>query len=143
MYPPVGGPWDTARATLAQTLMQAAPLHALGLAESGSVLQADTVNSPATKPFIVIRWGDVERIVGKSWLQPVDLWIYDDFGDYDRATRMAKTAGKYLHDNVLGLRTNTGWISQIDDRGIGGDLADDGFDALVIPYRLAAIGTGD
>lgn len=137
-----GGPFETARDSLAQIVMQCPELADLGLPE-GNVFQADTANSPDTKPLVVIRWGDRETAVGGSWVDPVDVWFYDEFGDYNRATKMAKALAAYLVENAIHVVTQTGRISQILDRGIGGDLADDGFDALVKPYHLAVVGNGD
>jgi hypothetical protein len=136
-----GGPYEDARSTLAQLLMQAPSLAALGLPE-GNVFQADTLESPDTKPFIVVRWGDNEVKIGDSWVDPVDLWVYDDLGDYTRATAIAKEAARYLVQECIHATTTTGRISQFVDRGIGGDLADDGFQAVVKPYRLGAVGNG-
>lgn len=137
-----GRPFDNARDTLAQALMQCPELATLGL-PAGNVLQADTVESPASKPFLVVRWGDEETRLGSSWVNPVDIWVYDDLGDYTRATAIARAAARYLVENLVDVPTASGRISQIADRGIGGDLADDGFDAVVKPYRLAAVGNGD
>lgn len=136
-----GGPFPTARDTLAQLLMQAPSLRALGLPE-GNVFQADTAESPSTKPFLVIRWGDNETKVDESWVDPVDLWGYDDLGDYNRITTIVKEAARYLKDECIQVLTESGRISQFLDRGIGGDLADDGFDAVVKPYRLGVVGNG-
>lgn len=142
MFTPVGAPFNSRRDTVVQLLQQAAPLHALGLPETGSVLQADTVESPSFKPFIVVRWGDVEQQMGGSVVHPFDLWVYDEFGDYNRPAAIAQAAAAFLVENGVHIKTTTGHISQIIDRGIGGDLADDGFDAVVIPYHFAAIGRG-
>jgi len=136
-----GGPFEDARTTLAQLLMQAPTLRALGLAED-AVFQADTAESPSMKPFLVVRWGDNEVKNGTSWVDPIDLWGYDEMGDYTRITAIVKEAARYLSEECLQVVTLSGRISQFLDRGIGGDLADDGFDAVVKPYRLAAVGNG-
>lgn len=144
--PPVGLPFDTARDTLAQFMQQAPSLHSLGLPETRSVFQADTAESPSVRPFIVVRWGDRQRTLGPAWVDLVSLWVYDDFGDYNRATRLAVAAAELLHDNVVGIRTKEGWLNQIlisgQGLGLGGDLADDVFEAVVKPYNLLAAGRG-
>jgi hypothetical protein len=106
------------------------------------VFQADTAESPSVKPFLVIRWGDNEVKMGESWVDPVDIWGYDEMGDYTRITAIVKEAARYLVQECLQVPTTSGRISQFLDRGIGGDLADDGFDAVVKPYRLGAVGNG-
>ena len=115
--PPTGIPFATARDTVAQFLSQSDELRALGLPED-AVYQADTAESPSQKPFIVIRWGDTETKMHTSWVDPVDLWVYDDFGDYTRATKIAKAAARILVENVVDIKTSDGRISQMGDRGI-------------------------
>jgi hypothetical protein len=136
-----GGPYADARTALAQLLKQAPTLHALGLAED-AVFQADTAESPSMKPFIVIRWGDREQSMGASWVDPLDIWGYDELGDYTRITAIVNEVARYLVEECQHVVTSSGRISQFVDRGLGGDLADDGFDAVVKPYRLAAVGNG-
>lgn len=133
--------YETIRDLFAQCLMQCDELVDLGLPE-GNVFQADTLDSPDTKPFIVVRWSDEQTRLGHAFVTPVDLWIYDEFGDYNRATKLAKTAAQYLEDNVLGMKAEDGIISQVKFLGIGGDLADDGFKALVIPAHLRVVASG-
>jgi len=136
-----GAPFDTNRDSVAQLLMQAPTLRALELPEK-AVFQADTVESPSMKPFLVLRWGDEEERVGDSRVRPFDIWGYDELGDYNRITKIVREAARYLSNECFHVVANTGAISQFVDRGIGGDLADDGFDAVVKPYRMAAIGRG-
>jgi len=136
-----GAPFADARSTMAQLLAQAPSLRALGLPEN-AVFQADTAESPSMKPFLVVRWGDNETKVGASWVDPVDIWGYDEMGDYTRITAIVKEAARYLVEDCVQVLTASGRISQFLDRGIGGDLADDGFDAVVKPYRMAAVGNG-
>lgn len=132
--------YDNARDTVSQFIK--AYMTDAGF-DPQNVLQADTVDSPAGKPFVVVRWAEQEERMGWSRVIPFDIWVYDEFGDYTRATKMARDIAEYLVTNVLGTRTTTGCVSQILDRGLGGDLADDGFEALVKPYHLAAVAIGE
>jgi hypothetical protein len=138
MFVPVGVPFESARDTVAQFIAQCPPLLDLGLPEEFGVFQADTAESPSTKPFVVIRWGEQETTNGISRVHPFDLWVYDEFGDYGRASRMSKILQDWLPDNAVQVPTLDGRLSQISARGIGGDLADDGFGALVVPGHFAA-----
>ena len=136
-----GGPFETNRDSVAQLLMQAPTLRALELPEK-AVFQADTLDSPSMKPFLVLRWGDEEERIGDSRVRPFDIWGYDERGDYNRITQIVREAARYLSKECFHVAANLGAISQFVDRGIGGDLVDDGFDAVVKPYRMAAIGRG-
>lgn len=136
-----GAPFETNRDSTAQLLAQAPLLRALGLPEN-AVFQADTAESPSMKPFLVVRWADEEEKVGDSSVRPFDLWGYDEMGDYNRITMIVQEAARYLSKECFHVVSNLGSISQFVDRGIGGDLVDDGFNAVVKPYRMAAIGRG-
>lgn len=131
----------TAREVVAQRLITSSVLATLGL-PTDAVYQADTTDSPAGKPFIVIRWGEQETAMGANTVRPFDLWVYGEFGDYDVVQKMAKATVPILVGPLQIPLDDGGFLSQILDRGIGGDLADDGFDALVVPYHFAATGRG-
>lgn len=138
--PVVGGPFNM-RDSLVQFFAQSQDLRDLGLPED-AVFQADTVESPKVRPFLVLRWGDREDSLGKNGVWPVDGWVYDEMGDYTRATNIAKKASEIAAEQIVGLRTVDGWISQVANRGVGADLADDGFSALVKPFRIGVVGNG-
>jgi len=121
-------------------------LLTLGLPED-AVLQADTASSPTFRPFIVIRWLDVAGKVGPVSKRPFELWGYDDDGDYTRIEAILKEAASLLTDSTTTpMLTKSGCISQITDSetgyGQGSDLFDEGYNAVVIPWRFAAIATG-
>lgn len=135
-------PYQSRRDTIVAFLQSRPELHALGLDEDDAVFQADTAMSPTVRPFIVVRMGETEAKLGTSTAQPGDIWVYDSYGDYNRAAKMCKLALELLATHLIDVPTSDGRLSQITDRGVGGDLADDGFDALVIPGHFAAIGQG-
>lgn len=116
-------------------------LRALGLSATKSVFQADTLESPKTKPFIIIRWLDVQAGMGAMKRRPFLLWVYDDEGDYSRAKRIAARAAKVLCA-LPQTQLNDGWLAQIEDREMAAELADPGWQAVVVPYNLVAIASG-
>jgi len=134
----------TARETVMSTLNNHASLTALGLIADG-VVQADTLESPTEFPFIVVRWTDEVAGLGRVRRAPVDLWVYDAGGDYSRLLRIGETALAVLAD-FLQAKTIDGHIMQIDTKGAslgrGRDLYDDGFDAVVVPFRAQVVHTG-
>lgn len=135
-------PYQSMRDTVNAFLQAQPALHALGLPEEDSVFQADTASSPAVRPFIVVRWGEIEAQIGDSRAQSGTLWVYDDFGDYNRPSKIALKSLELMKSSLIDIRTADGRISQIRTGGIGTDLADDGFKALVIPAFFTAIGNG-
>lgn len=135
-------PYQSRRDTIVAFLQSRPELHALGLAEEDSVFQADTAMSPEIRPFIVVRMGETEAQLAASSAQPGDLWVYDEYGDYNRASKLGKEALRLMAEHLLDVPTQDGRLSQVSNRGVGADLADDGFDALVVPGHFAAIGNG-
>jgi len=130
----------TTRDTIATILNESLSLRALGVPVD-NVFQADVLNSPEQLPFIVIRWGEEAPGLAKNTFRPCTLWIYDSFGDYNRAVAIGAEACRILSE-IVQLKTDTGWILEIRDALRGGDLADEGFNALVVPYNLTAVASG-
>jgi hypothetical protein len=133
---------NTIRETVAIALNDSSILRDLGLPENAT-FQADTADSPEMRPFIVIRWGDEIQRMGPAYVRELTLWFYDEFGDYTRCESIAKAAPKYLANALVQVPCTDGYISQIlyigDGMGQGGDMADDTFNALVIPWTLRAV----
>jgi hypothetical protein len=118
-------------------------LRALGL-PADAVYSAENVDTPdTTKPFIIIRWTDrqsnfvARRAPSRENL--VDFWVYDKRGDYTRIDRMLARISA-LMDAVVAQPTETGWITQIDWVGDGGDNYDDVWKAIArtATYRVIA-----
>lgn len=116
-------------------------MRALGLPATKSVFQADTLESPTRRPFIIVRWLDVQPGVGRAKIRPGVLWVYDDEGDYSRPKKMANRAIDVL-TSLPPTELNDGWLLQFEDRHMGADLADPGWQAVVVPYNFAAVASG-
>lgn len=141
----VGEPFDSARDTMAQLVAQNSLIRALGLGDR-SVYPADVAESPQERPFVVMRWGDEEAGLGGSWARPLMWWVYDEFGDFNRASNIAKAIQNLGGKSFTPIATTNGWVTQFRTEGsglgIGADLADDGFDALVVPLNTVVVGRG-
>lgn len=102
------------------------------------VFPADTLDNPKTKPFVVVRWLDVAAGLAAVKRRPLMLWWYDDQGDFTRAKRMARNG----RDALCALdpsELDDGWLLQFEDREMGPESTDSGWQALVIPYNMVAI----
>lgn len=125
-------------------LNNSARLRDLGLPPD-SVFDADTADSPTEKPFIVLRWGEEQPGMGNARVFPLDLWVYDGFGDHSRCARIADAAADELAADLPSAVGEEGWVYGLDTKGSGlgrgGDLKDDGYDALVVPYHVRVVST--
>lgn len=138
----------TTRETIATTLNTNGELRTLGLPED-AVFQADTMESPTMRPFLVIRWLQEAAGMGPVTRRPFDLWWYGAEGSYDLIEKLGVTAQNILGnmeqvDTVSGriMRIHTRPIPTIPNLGRGDDLYDNGYKALVIPFRCQAVASG-
>lgn len=135
---------DTMRELIATELTSIA--DELGIA-AGGVWDADTADSPRDDqfPLIVVRWYDVNETMGRSVVQPFDLWVYLQGEDRTPGEAIARAAARHLTE-MVGVPKLEGHLSQISDSrpnlGRGADLADEGYAALVVVHRLEAVYNG-
>jgi hypothetical protein len=135
------------RAYIFDLLTTDSGLADLGL-PAGNVFPVNMVDTPAN-PFIVLNFSDNQSAEYASRNLPsqpqlLDVWCYDSMGDYARIDNMlART--KYLFDQVVGVKTDVGYITQIDWVGNGGDNYDDVYKAIVRTgsYRIIASRSGN
>jgi hypothetical protein len=138
----------TTRETIATTINESTVLRDLGLPEN-AVFQADTMESPTMRPFVVIRWLQEQAGIGPVSRRPFDLWWYGKEGDYDTIEKLGVTAQGILGimeqvETVSGriMRIHTTPIPSVPNIGRGDDLWDDGYKAPVIPFRCQAVASG-
>lgn len=131
------------RAFIATTLNKDDALRGMGLALD-SVYSSNNVDTPATKPFIVVKWTDRHSdfsVHRDAPSQPnlCDIWFYDKPGDYSRIDAMIARVHA-LFSSVQAQRTATGWVTQIDWIGDGEDSYDDVWEAIcrTSSYRVIA-----
>lgn len=138
----------TTRETVAVALNTNAELRDLGLPED-AVFQADTMESPSMRPFVVVRWLQEQAGVGPVTRRPFDLWWYGEEGSYDLIEKLGYTAQRILgnleqvptFDGML-MRIHTTPLTAIPNVGRGDDMYDQGYKALVIPFRCQAVASG-
>lgn len=135
---------DTMRELVATELTSIADY--LGIA-AGGVWDADTADSPTDEqfPLIVVRWYDVNETMGRSVVQPFDLWTYIQGDDRTPGENISRKAAAHLVE-MAGVPKLGGHLSQITDSrpnlGRGADLADEGYAAMVVVHRLEAVYNG-
>jgi hypothetical protein len=131
---------STLRETIVSAIAADAELQTMGL-PINNVFDSDTAESPAAKPFLVIRFMEGQKGLAHVNIRPFDIWAYVERGDRTLAERLADRAGSVVAA-ISSAQTDTGWILQIDKGQQGADLSDAGFDALVVPLHMTAIASG-
>lgn len=132
----------TKREVVATLVNESDACRQLGL-PADNVWDADAVREPDSTqfPLVVLRWYDVTARMGHVSLQEFDLFVYDQGEDRTRAERIALAAAQAIQAG-LPVKKEGGHLTQVDDRGQGADMTDENYDAVVVPRRLAAIGSG-
>lgn len=140
----------TLRELVAVTLNGNGELKVLGLPDN-AVFQADTVDTPQMRPFLVIRWLRETPGIGPVSRRPFELLGYDTPGDFNRIDRILFKSDQIL-TNLPSTEIEGGWLARIESSsntnmrnaglGRGDDLWDEGYKAIVRPWTLRAIASG-
>lgn len=133
---------DTLRELCATELNADLGLAALGLLPD-SVFDADTEDErqPEGTAFIVLRWGEVQDSMGATERRALDIWGYTTDKNRTRIESIVRRAAEVLK-NLEPQPKLGGFLVQIEAQGIGADLRDDGYDALVVPYHMRSVASG-
>lgn len=134
---------DTIRELVATELSAAQSLKDLGLPEQ-SVWDADTLDAPQESefPLIVVRWYDVSQMMGRLMVRPFDTWTYITGSDRTPGETLSNAAVPVL-TSLEGVLKRAGALHSIKDEGVGSDLRDDGYDALVLVNHYTSVYSGD
>lgn len=114
------------RVAFNQLLENDSGLSLLGLPVDATY-QANAVETPQIRPFIVIRWEDRTRVFGTRGFDQVTVWVHDEPGDYTRIDRMLERIKAVLQSAIHVQGSDNRILTQVDWVGDSGDLYDDGW----------------
>jgi len=134
---------DTIRELVSLELSGAESLKDIGLGD-GSVWDADTLDAPLPEdfPLIVVRWYDVSQTMGRMMVRPFDTWTYIKGFDRTPGETLSNAAVSVLSSLEAVVKLN-GALHSIKDEGVGSDLRDDGYDALVLVNHYTSVYSGE
>lgn len=128
------------RAALREMLLNDEAIRALGFDHPESILNAQGVDTPGFRPFIVIRWQNVIPAFGMVGQQSVAIWVHDEPGDYARIDDTIVRIN-YLCSNLVHQEGSDGsTISAMTWRGDSDDLFDDGYKTITRNTSFSAAG---
>lgn len=104
-------------------------LQLLGLPVDGT-FQANAVDTPEIRPFVVIRWEERTRAFGDRGFDQVTVWVHDTPGDYTRIDRMLARIKAVLDAATHVPGSDDRILTQVDWTGDSGDLYDDGWSTI-------------
>lgn len=129
------------RTYIAHALYSDTQLASLGVTREGTY--AGDVDSPTQRPYLVLRWLDTSRGVGRSATKQRNLTIYvhDGYNDYTRIDAIVRRI-RQVFESIAGARTATGWITQVDWLTDSGDLSDDTSRTIMRTTSYNVVGSG-
>lgn len=127
------------------TMREIVALEIAQLSAVNDVYDADTADAPneLDMPWAVVRWYDRLDGMGRLWRRPFDVWVYVPLGDRQPGEDIAHDIAARLTALNPGIAKRNGFVNQIEDLGIGGDLRDDDYEALVVVQHMRAVASGD
>ncbi len=117
---------STARVALSERLAGDSQLNALGI-NAASIFNANDVDSPEARPFVIIVWGDEARPFGGAGRRSVSVWAHDAGTSYQVIDQILSRVQELIDSSVHITGTDGSRISVFNYQGSSGDLVDDGY----------------
>lgn len=105
------------------------------LAPSDVIFSGNAIDSPESKPFVVLRWEERTRTFDGIGARILTIWAHDLSGDYTRVDSILKR----IRDLFYAVE-HLGPVSQIFWDGDSGDLYDTGFETITRNSGFRVIG---
>lgn len=129
----------TVRKVVSRALWTDLQMNGLGITKAS--FWSGDADTPETRPYLVMRWGDTAVGVGDSRQRTLVVWIHDQGNNYDRIDAILRRARDLITD-IHGARTDTGWITTIDWITDSGDLSDDTTHTIVRTSSYNVVASG-
>lgn len=112
-----------------------------GLGITGPSSFAVDVDTPASRPFLQLRWG--RNNVGLDVVTQRDLvvWVHDQPADYSVIDSIIRRL-RVLLPTLISSSDSTGWVMGVDWTGDSEDLTDDGHKTIARNASFTMTGSG-
>lgn len=129
------------RALVFQTLVNDPILNGLGITDLNSF--AIDVDTPETRPFMQIRWGQNQVGLRNTAVsrRTLTVWVHDQPGDYGVIDQVLVRV-KELLPGLEGMSNGLGHVAAIEWTGDSEDLADDGHSTITRNATFSVVGSG-
>jgi hypothetical protein len=99
---------------------------------ASSVYGSNSVDSPDERPFMILRWSEVEgeKDYGNVKRRSLTVWVHDSGQDYARINTILKRVQVLLSGAVHITGADGDTLTQADWRGDSTDFIDDGFKTI-------------
>ena len=129
------------RTLIYQALVSDAVLNSLGITSSSSF--AIEVDTPQTRPFLQIRWGQNQIGLKNTPVtrRTITIWAHDEPGDYSTIDAILVRV-KALLPMLEGQSNESGHLVSAEWTGDSEDLADDGHGTITRNASFVLVGSG-
>lgn len=129
------------RALIFQALVADPVLNGLGINSASSF--AIDVDTPQTRPFLQIRWGQNQIGLKNTAVsrRTITVWAHDEPGDYSTIDAILARV-KALLPTLDGQSNGSGHLVSAEWTGDSEDLADDGHGTITRNASFTLVGSG-
>jgi hypothetical protein len=129
------------RTLIFQAIIGDAVLNGLGITDASSF--AIDVDTPATRPFLQLRWGANAIGLNKTAVtrRNLTIWAHDVPGDYGRIDSIILRL-RALLPTLEGQSNGLGHLMAAEWTGDSEDLADDGHETIARNTSFSLVGSG-
>lgn len=128
------------RALIRNAIVSDPTLESLGVVASG-VLSGD-MDTPAERPFLNLRWGQVNPGMDVVNISNLVIWVHDSPGDYEARINLILLRLREVITDLVGVQHTTGWLTAAEWSGDSGDLFDDGHGTITRTTSFTLVGSG-
>ncbi len=107
----------------------------------GRLFAAGGVPNGPTRPFAVLRWGDLEPGIARMERRRLTVFVHDDRGDYLRIDDIGGDIRNVL-EFLPHTRFEGGSVSKVEFEGASVDLEDPTYDTGMRTWAYRIVGVG-
>jgi hypothetical protein len=125
--------------------LEADPILSTLIGGGDGLWSAPAADEKANKPFIVIRWGLINKGIGAVNRAEFTVWVHDMPADYDSVVLPAQRRIRTLLTSVSAAKMTPpeeGVVHSIDWQGDSPDLTDDAFGTITRNSAYMLVGSG-
>lgn len=124
---------------IGQLIADDALLNALDIDENS--MYSGDVDSPAERPYLVLRWGATNPGVSVSNRRFLTVWVHHNPG-FENTIDAIHQRVRALLTGVEAQVTDTGWITAVEWTGESDDLSDDSNNTITRQSNFMLVGSG-
>lgn len=99
------------------------------------------VDTPQTRPFLQLRWGNNDVGIAAVTVRSLVVWVHDSPADYTKIDAILLRL-RNLIPLLVGESNGQGWVVDVTWNGDSEDLTDDGHKTIARNASFTLVGSG-